>query len=101
MRADTKTYKDRVNYLLDLAGRILQTKETETGTIPRQRVNRELFAEFRSSALSIILETAGELHPFYKEFDRNVVSAVPGDVEKGRGVLKSLKADLDAGILPH
>jgi hypothetical protein len=100
MSADTKIYKDRVGYLLDLAGRTLQTKETDTGTIPRQRVNRELFAEFRSSALSLLLATAGENHPLYKEFDRQVMTSAPADVEKGRGILKSLKADLESGLLP-
>ena len=99
MSADNKTLKDRINYLIDLSNRALATKETDAGTIPRHRVNSELFYEFRSSGLSFILKLVGEKHPFYKEFDQNVLRATPYDVERGRGILKSVKSEIDSGFI--
>lgn len=96
---DTKATKDRINYLIDLANRTLATKTTDDGTIPRNRVNAELFFELRSSSLSLILKMVGIEHPFYREFDQHVKIASPYDVEKGRGILKSIKSELDAGLI--
>ncbi len=97
MTTDNKSTKDRINYLIDLSNRTLATKTVDFGTIPRNRVNAELFYELRSSGLSLILKNFGEQHPFYKEFDQQVKSASPYDVEKGRGILKSIKSELDSG----
>ena len=99
MTTDTKSAKDRINYLIDLANRTLATKTIDEGTIPRNRVNAELFYELRSSSLSLILKLVGEQHPFYKDFDQHVKIASPYDVEKGRGILKSIKAELDSGLI--
>ena len=99
MTIDNKPTKDRINYLIDLANRTLATKTVDDGTIPRNRVNAELFFELRSASLSLIIKTVGVEHPFYKEFEQNVKYASPNDVEKGRGILKSIKAELDAGFI--
>lgn len=99
MTTDNKPAKDRINYLIDLANRTLATKTVDYGTIPRNRVNAELFFELRSASLSLILKMVGVDHPFYKEFEQHVKNASPSDVEKGRGILKSIKAELDAGFI--
>lgn len=88
--------KSRVNNLLDLANRTLASKQIDTGTIPRQRVSAELFAELRSAGLALILKSFGEKHPFYTEFNDNVRFAIPKDTERAVGILKALKADLDS-----
>ncbi|MBI3136516.1 MAG: hypothetical protein HYZ14_17710 [Bacteroidetes bacterium] len=87
--------KSRLNALLDLAERTLAGKETDTGTIPRQRVNAALFAEFRSGGLALIVKNFGEQHPFFSEFDSRVRTACPKDVEYGKGILKAVKAELE------
>jgi hypothetical protein len=92
---ETKSNKDRVNYLLDLANRAEHTKETDPGTVPRHRVNAELFAELRSGSLAFILKNFGEKHPFYTEFETQVKTASPNDVTRARGILKALKAELE------
>lgn len=99
MTTDSKLTRDRINYLIDLANRTLATKTTDEGTVPRNRVNAELFFELRSSSLSLILKLVGEQHPFYKDFDQHVKIASPYDVERGKGILKSVKAELDSGFI--
>ena len=99
MTTDNKSAKDRINYLIDLANRTLATKTTDEGTIPRNRVNAELFFELRSSSLSLILKMVGADHPFYKDFDQHVKIASPYDVERAKGILKSVKTELDSGLM--
>lgn len=92
---ETNAAKDRLNYLIDLANRTLASQQTDSGTIPRHRVSAELFAEFRSGGLALIMKNFGEQHPFFSEFDSLVRSASPKDVEYGKGILKAVKAELE------
>jgi len=92
---ESKTIKERINYLLDLSNRTTESKATDSGTIPRHRVNPELFAELRSGALAIILKNFGAEHPFYKDFESGVRTPAPVDVERARGILKAVKAEFD------
>jgi len=99
MTTEDKPTKDRINYLIDLANRTLDSKTVDTGTIPRNRVNAELFYELRSSSLSLILKLVGAEHPFYKDFDQHVKIASPYDVERGKGILKAVKSEVDSNLI--
>ena len=94
-----KNFADRINQLIELANKTLGTRRTSSGMISSSSVNSELFYEFRTSSLSFILNLYGENHPYYKDFNQIVTRADPYDTEQGRGVLKSIKTELDGGWL--
>ena len=99
MATSIKQFSDRITQLIDLANRTLATKQTSSGMMGSSWVNSELFFEFRTSSLSFILNLYGENHPFYKDFNQNVLRAEPYDTEQGRGILKSIKTEIDNGWL--
>lgn len=93
-------YASRINEIIDLADRTLATKQTIGGERFRTTsVNSELFYEFRTTSLSFILNLYGENHPFFFDFNRQVVQSNPSDTIEGRGILKSIKAEIDGGWL--
>jgi ribosomal protein L31 len=92
-------YAARINEIIDLADRTLATKQTTGKTYTTTSVNSELFYEFRTTSLSFILNLYGENHPFYTDFNRLVVQSNPYDTSEGRGILKSIKAEIDGGWL--
>jgi hypothetical protein len=101
MKKSIKDYSDRITQLIDLANRTHATKETSSKSelFSRSCVNSELFFEFRTSSLSFILNLYGENHPYYKDFNQTVVRAGPNDTERGRGILNSIKREIDYGWL--
>lgn len=91
-------FKDRISQLISLADKTLGTTQTNrNGLFPW--VNSELFSELRTSSLSFILNLYGENHPYYKDFDQNVIRSEPSYTERGRGILKSIKTEIDNGWL--
>ena len=90
----------RINEIIELADRTFATKQT-TGSerFRTTSVNSELFYEFRTTSLSFILNLYGENHPFFLDFNRLVVQCNPSDTIEGRGILKSIKAEIDGGWL--
>ena len=92
-----KQFKERVDSLLDLANRTNAT--TTHGSMGSGYVNNELFHELRASSLSFIKTVYGEDHPYYKDFDRLVIRNNPSDTQEGRGILKSIKTEIDNGWL--
>jgi hypothetical protein len=99
MATSIKQFSGRITQLIDLANRTLATRQTGSGAFSTSYVNSELFYEFRTSSLSFILNLYSEKHPFYKDFDTTVVRAGPYDTEQGRGILKSIKTEIDNGWL--
>ena len=99
MASSVKQFSDRITQLIDLANRTLATKQTSSGAFSSSWVNSELFFEFRTSSLSFIMNLYGESHPFYKDFNQIVVRADPDHTEQGRGILKSIKTEIDNGWL--
>lgn len=87
--------KDQVNKLIEVCNRALSNITVESGTIPRHRVNAELFAQLRSGALSCIYQHYGEKHPFYLEFDNFVKTPDKRDTERAKGILAAVKSDLE------
>jgi hypothetical protein len=89
----------RVNSLIELGNKTMSTVESVTDFMTTSWVNSELFYEFRTSSLSYILNVYGASHPYYKNFDESVKNADPLSTEKGRGILKSIKNEVDSGWL--
>lgn len=100
MPTTSKKFSDRINQLIDLANRTLATKYT-TGSdrFLSHYVRSESFYEFRTSALSFITKLYGESHPYYTEFNETITKASPFDTERGRGILNSIKTEIDEGWL--
>jgi len=92
-----KNLSDRLNQIIDLANRTLQTRQDSFGEFSRTTVNSELFREFRTSSLSFILNLYGEKHPYFNDFNQIVLTSSPSDTERGRGILKSIKSEIDGG----
>lgn len=99
MPISIKQYSDRIDQLIDLADRTLATKQSTSGMLSSTFVSNELFYEFRTSSLSFILKLYGEHHPYFTDFDKLVVDYAPHDTQQGKGILKSIKAEIDNGWL--
>lgn len=84
---------DRINKLLALGKSAI-----ESGSNSGYPDN-ELFFEFCSSSLALILNLFGQLHPFYTGFENLVQRARVSDTEAGLGILKSVKAEIENGWL--
>lgn len=91
-------YQSRINQLLELANRTMATKHSDRDGFSSY-VNPELFFEFRMSSLSFILSMYGDKHPYYSDFNQKIVRPDPYDTEQGRGMLKSIKSEIDGGYL--
>jgi hypothetical protein len=94
-----RDFSDRINQLMDLANRTLATRQTSGQRYITSKVDLEIFHEFRTSALSYIFKLYGENHPYFKDFNEKVVRADPYDAEQGRGILKSIKSEIEGGWL--
>jgi hypothetical protein len=62
-------------------------------------VDSAVFYEFRSSSLSFLLNVFGDKHPYYTDFNDRCKGAFPVDVERGLGILRGIRAELDGGWL--
>lgn len=95
-----KILLERVNYLIDLASKSLATKfSTEDSFFYHHWVSSESFKVFETSSLSFILSTYGDKHPYYTRFKESVTNATPNDVESGKGILASIKTEIEKGWL--
>jgi hypothetical protein len=87
-------YADRINTLIALADKTIATKQYPNG-IGMTTVDRELFNEFRTLALSFISSLYGENHSYYKDFNNKIFRSELSDSERGRGILKAIKTEID------
>jgi len=95
-----KILLERVEHLIDLANKSLTTKySTEDSFFNYYWVSSESFKVFETSALSFILSTYGDKHPYYTRFKESVVNTKPNDVEAGKGILISIKTEIEKGWL--
>lgn len=96
--SNIQKYSDRVTALISLADRTLATTKYPEG-IGIARVSRELFNELRTASLSFIKSLYGENHPYFKDFDKYLLSWEPSETERARGILKAIKSEIDNGWL--
>jgi len=69
-----------------------------SGVIAPNRVDSLLFAEWRAGAESLIAALVPPGHPFAVQF-AEVKEPLQRDAEKGLGILRALRSELDAGLL--
>lgn len=95
-----KLFLERVDYLIDLANKSLATKfKTEDSFHVWYWVSSESFREFETAALSFIVNLYGEKHPYYFRFKESVTKNSFGMVEAGKGILNSIKTEIEKGWL--
>lgn len=90
-------YKIRINELVSLADRTIAS--TYTSQFGDRYTNTETFNMFRSSALSFIRNVYGQDHPYYVEFNSRVKDVNPWDSEEGKGIILSIKHEIENGWL--
>ncbi|RZK60985.1 MAG: hypothetical protein EOO85_33940 [Pedobacter sp.] len=86
--------KKRIDELIYFADQVLATQWSDDYGI---YVSSEKFNEFRSASLSFLSNTFESQHTFYVEFEKHTRRAYSRDTEKGRGVLKAAKQEIDGG----
>jgi hypothetical protein len=91
--------KKRINDLIDLADRVYSTLKTSTGSFGTNSVDIEIFNEFKNASLSFILSVFGKDHPYYENFTNSVNRNTPWETKSGRGILSSIKTEIDEGWL--
>jgi hypothetical protein len=96
----TKILLERVEYLIGLAGKSLNTKySSEDSFFVHYWVSSESFKEFETASLSFIINLFGDNHPYYARFKEGVTRPTPNDVEAGKGILNSVKTEIERGWL--
>lgn len=92
----TQKILDRTNQLIELANSALASRFLiRNGLSEKIYLRDELFSEFRSSSLSFILNIYGEKHPLYIDFSQHVTKNIIQDTHKGRGILNSIKSEIE------
>jgi hypothetical protein len=97
---EIKVLLDRVEYIISLADISLATcYNTEDSFFNYSWVSSESFKVFEASSLSFILSTYGERHPYYTTFKESVIKTIPDHVQAGKGILNSIKTEIERGWL--
>jgi len=94
----TDRYKVRIDELIMLGLEVMKTQKAASEWRSAS-VNELSFNELRSGVLSFFRTVFGELHPLYKEFDKNVKRSSPSDTNVAIGILKAAKQEIDGGWL--
>lgn len=90
-------FKVRIDELVDLATRTIAS--TYTSSYGDRYTNTEMFTMFRSASLSFITNVYGKDHPYYVEFNSRCRDISPYHSEEGKGILLSIKHEIDNGWL--
>jgi hypothetical protein len=86
--------KNRVNELICMADSVLVSRYADG---LHYKVSSEEFYGFKTASLSFIQNIYGNKHPFFIEFEKNVKSNYSTDTENGKGILKSIKQEIEGG----
>lgn len=90
----------RVNYLIELTDKCMKSAySSHNGLYTETWVNNEIFKELESSSLSFIINLYGEKHPYFETFKKNANNPKPEYVQAGRGILNSIKTEIEMGWL--
>ena len=88
----------RAEELTQVGRNVLSTRRSDP-ELGWPSVETSLFEGFRSSTLSFFKHCYGEDHPYFKNFDSKVTTAVPDDVESGIGIIQAAKNEMEGGWL--
>ena len=89
----------RLNDLIDKGERVRTTAKTIRSGNHQKYADRELFTEWETSSLEHL--TSFKDKPYLKKFETDVKSRLLPNVERGLGILRSLKGDLEKGYLDN
>jgi hypothetical protein len=93
----------RLNGLLEKGDRAIKTYTTERvageGWIDftATTLDENLFAEWKTQSLSILVDSVGEDHVYSQSFRDFVGQAHASSVEKGLGILRAIREDIQNG----
>lgn len=88
----------RADELIQKGQQVLGTRRSYEHVVG-EFMDHEKFADFRTSSLAFLSRTFGEESPNFKEFDKEMTSNRPRDVERGIGILRASKEELEGGWL--
>ncbi len=88
----------RAEELIEKGQQVLGTRQ-RYGHVAGEFVDSGRFANFRTSSLAFLRRIFGEETPNFKEFDEKITSVRPSDVERGIGILRASKEELEGGWL--
>jgi hypothetical protein len=88
----------RAEELIKVGMKVLSTRRNDP-ELGWPSVETSLFEGFRSSSLSFFKHSYGEDHPYFKNFDSKVTTAVPDDVQSGIGIIQAAKNEMEGGWL--
>lgn len=90
------SFLQRVDELIQNGKNVLHTrKRNEWG----EYVDSGQFLGFKSACLSFIFNLFGKEHPYYENFETNVMYPEPDRIEQGIGILSAIKNELSGGWL--
>jgi hypothetical protein len=98
MTTDQKLLK-RINDLITLGDRVIATEKRSSGSFSTSSVDHEIFTEFKNASLSFITNIYGNTHPYYQGFQQECNRSSPYDAKAGRGVLNSIRTEIQEGWL--
>lgn len=101
MNSTTEKLIERANQLLDKAQKVVGTRRSNSSehVFAPATVDSSLFHEWKNNTQNFISLVCGETSPYYKNFVEGVKNAFPGELERGIGILKALKEDIEQGYL--
>lgn len=91
--------KLRIDQLIGLADNVLRTERRGSGTWATSSVDNEQFNSFKNASLSFILNLYSKDHPYYENFYNGCHRATPYETKTGRGILVSIKDEIEQGWL--
>jgi hypothetical protein len=84
---------EQVGYLISLANETYRTKDNSYPS----SVDKQKFSRLKSGSLSFIKNVFTETHPYFKNFEENVVKSIPGHTQTALGILESIKLEFERG----
>ena len=90
-------FVNRIDELLALAENTLATERQAPRPGVGSSVDGELFAQLRTSSLSLIRNLFGHDHPYYGDFDSKVIRNATSMVRQAKGILLAVKQEVEGG----
>ncbi len=92
---------ERADQLLIKGQKVASTRRSNSSSnvIAPDTVDSILFQEWKNNSENFILIVCNENNHYYKNFIAKVETNHPSDVDRGIGILKGLKEDLELGYL--
>jgi len=87
----------RANEILRMGHETRQTSKSRKDG--RSFVASWSFASFRAAGLSFLEKVFGSTHPYYTEFDAQLIEAIPSHVDTGEAIIETARDEIAGGWL--